>query len=73
VNVCDAAAGDAAAGDTATITDTVVGAAGNLRAVSDGDRVADRISGDFVGEAVLGKGHHSRQTLAARRCWTRRG
>jgi transposase len=58
VNVCDAAAGD-----TATITDTVVAATENLRAVSDDERVADKVSGDFMSEAVLDKGYHSRQTL----------
>jgi transposase len=54
---------DAAAGDTATITDTIVAATENLRAVSDDQRVAERVSEDFVGEAVLDKGYHSRQTL----------
>jgi transposase len=58
VNVCDAAAGD-----TATITDTVVAATENLRAVSDDERVADKVSGDLMSEAVLDKGYHSRQTL----------
>ena len=58
VNVCDAAAGD-----TATITDTVVAATENLRAVSDDERVADKVSGDFMSEAVLDKGYHSRQAL----------
>jgi transposase len=58
VNICDAAAGD-----TATLTDTLTQAAENLRAVIDDDRVADKISEDFVSEAVLDKGYHSRQTL----------
>ena len=58
VNVCDAAAGD-----TATLTDTIVAATENLRAVADDERVSDRISDDFVVEAVLDKGYHSRQTL----------
>jgi transposase len=58
VNVCDAAAGD-----TATLTDTLVRATANLRAVSDDERVAGRISEDFVAEGVLDKGYHSRQTL----------
>ena len=58
VNICDAAAGD-----TATLTDTIVQATENLRAVSDDQRVSDRISEEFVGEAVLDKGYHSRQTL----------
>src|SRR5256885_1503261 len=43
VNICDAAAGD-----TATITDTLVETTENLRAVSDDERVAGRISDDFV-------------------------
>lgn len=58
VNVCDAAAGD-----TATITDTLVHTTENLRTVTDDERVADKISDDFVEEAVLDKGYHSRQTL----------
>jgi transposase len=58
VNVCDAAAGD-----TATLNDTLTQAAENLRAVADDDRVADKISEDFVSEAVLDKGYHSKQTL----------
>jgi transposase len=58
VNVCDAAAGD-----TATLTDTLVQATANLRAVSDDERVAGRVDEDFVAEAVLDKGYHSRQTL----------
>jgi transposase len=58
VNVCDAAAGD-----TATITDTLVQTTENLRALSDDQRVADKISDDFLSEAVLDKGYHSKQTL----------
>jgi transposase len=58
VNICDAAAGD-----TATITDTIVQASENLRAVSDDPRVAGKIDDDFVSEAVLDKGYHSKQTL----------
>jgi transposase len=58
VRVCDAAAGD-----TATLTDTIVATTENLRAVSDDARVADRISEDFVSETVLDKGYHSKQTL----------
>jgi transposase len=58
VNVCDAAAGD-----TATLTETVVAATENLRAVADDERVAEQISDDFVSEAVLDKGYHSKQTL----------
>ena len=33
------------------------------RAVIDDERVSDKISEDFVSEAVLDKGYHSRQTL----------
>jgi transposase len=58
VNVCDAAAGD-----TATLTDTIVAATGNLRAVSDDERVAERISDEWMSEAVIDKGYHSKQTL----------
>jgi Transposase and inactivated derivatives len=58
VNVCDAAAGD-----TATLADTLVQATANLRAVSDDGRVAGKVDEDFVAEAVLDKGYHSRQTL----------
>lgn len=56
VNTCDAAAGD-----TATLSDTQ--AARNLRATADDDRVADKISQNFLSEAVLDKGYHSKQTL----------
>ena len=58
VNVCDAAAGD-----TATLVDTVVAATENLRALKDDDRVADKISDDSMSEAVTDKGCHSKQTL----------
>ncbi len=58
VHVCDAAAGD-----TATLTDTIVASTENLRAVSDDERVADKISGEWMSEAVLDKGYHSKQTL----------
>ena len=58
VNICDAAAGD-----TATLSDTLTQAAQNLRAVADDDRVAEKISDDFASEAVLDKGYHSKQTL----------
>ncbi len=54
---------DAAAGDTATLTDTIVQTTENLRAVSDDDRVGDKISDDWMSEAVLDKGYHSKQTL----------
>lgn len=58
VNICDAAAGD-----TATVTDTLVQATENLAAVADDDRVADKLRDDFASEAVLDKGYHSKQTL----------
>ena len=58
VNVCDAAAGD-----TATLIDTIVATTENLRALSDDQRVADKISDGFMSEAVLDKGYHSKQTL----------
>lgn len=58
VNICDAAAGD-----TATITDTIVQTTENLRAVKDDDRVCDQISDEWMVESVLDKGYHSKQTL----------
>ena len=35
----------------------------NLRAVSDDERVSDKVSDDFMSEAVIDKGYHSKQTL----------
>ena len=58
VSVCDAAAGD-----TATLVDSVVAATANLRAVKDDDRVADRVGDGYMSEAVVDKGYHSRQAL----------
>ncbi len=58
VHVCDAAAGD-----TATLVDTIVTGTQNLRAVADDERVAEKISDDLVSEAVLDKGYHSKQVL----------
>jgi len=58
VNVCDAAAGD-----TATLTDTIVASTENLRAVSDDERVAGKLSDDWMSETVLDKGYHSKQAL----------
>ena len=58
VNVCDAAAGD-----TATVTDTLVMATENLAALKDDQRVADKVSEDWMSEAVLDKGYHSKQGL----------
>jgi transposase len=58
VNVCDAAAGD-----TATLADTVVAAATNLAALKDDPRVADKVADAFAAEAVLDKGYHSNDVL----------
>jgi transposase len=58
VNVCDAAAGD-----TATVTDTLVIATANLAAIKDDGRVADKLGDDWMDEAVLDKGYHSKQGL----------
>src|SRR5688572_81948 len=58
VSVCDAAAGD-----TATLVHTLVAATENLAAVKDDERVADKVDDDWMSEAVLDKGYHSKQTL----------
>ena len=58
VHVCDAAAGD-----TATLSDTIVASTENLRTVADDERVAEKISAEWMSEAVLDKGYHSKQTL----------
>ena len=58
VNVCDAAVGD-----TATIVDTIVDATENLAAVKEDERVSSQTSDQFMSEAVLDKGYHSKQTL----------
>ena len=58
VNVCDAAVGD-----TATVTDTLVMATANLAALKEDERVADKVSDDWMDEAVLDKGYHSKQGL----------
>jgi transposase len=58
VNLCDAAVGD-----TATLVDTLVLTTENLAALKDDERVADKVSDDFMDEAVLDKGDHSKQTL----------
>ena len=58
VNVCDAVAGD-----TATLTDTIVAATGNLAALKDDARVADKVADDLAAEAVLDKGYHSNDVL----------
>ncbi len=54
---------DAAAGDTATLTDTIVASTENLRAVADDERVADKINDAWMSEAVIDKGYHSKQNL----------
>ena len=61
VTVCDAAAGD-----TATLADTLLAATENVAAVKDDVRVTDKIGAgddDFISEAVLDKGYHSKQTM----------
>jgi transposase len=58
VEVCDAAAGD-----TNTLTDTLVEATANLRAIEDDERTRGKIDRRWMSEAVLDKGYHSRQTL----------
>lgn len=58
VNICDAAAGD-----TATLADTLVAATENLAAARDDERVAGKLREDFASEVVADKGYHSRQTL----------
>jgi transposase len=58
VNVCDAAAGD-----TATLTDTLVAATANLAALKDDARVAGKVADAFAAEAVLDKGYHSNGVL----------
>ncbi len=66
VNVCDAAAGDTArlsSPKSATLTDTIVATTENLRAVVDDERVAGKISEQWMSETVIDKGYHSKQTL----------
>jgi len=58
VNVCDAAVGD-----TATMTDTLVMATANLAALKEDERVTDKVSEGWMDEAVLDKGYHSKQGL----------
>lgn len=58
VNVCDAAAGD-----TATVTDTPVMATANLAALKEDERVAGKVSENWMSESVLDKGYHSKQGL----------
>jgi transposase len=58
VNVCDASVGDGA-----TMTDTLVLATANLRALKDDDRVAGKVSEQWMSEAVLDKGYHNKQAM----------
>ena len=58
VNVCDAAAGD-----PATLTDTLVMATENVAALTEDERVAEQVSEHWMSEAVLDKGYHSKQGL----------
>ena len=58
VNVCDAAAGD-----TATLAETIVRAAENLAALKDDERVSGKVADRFAAEAVLDKGYHSNEVL----------
>lgn len=58
VNVCDAVVGD-----TNTVIDTLVEATANLRAIIDEPSVADKISPQWMSEAVTDKGYHSNQAL----------
>jgi transposase len=58
VSICDAAVGD-----TATLAETLVAATGNLAAVKDDQRVAEKVSEHWMSEVVLDKGYHSKQML----------
>jgi transposase len=58
VNVCNAAVGD-----SATVIDTLVLATANLAAIKEDPRVADKLGEDWMEEAVLDKGYHSKQGL----------
>jgi transposase len=58
VSVCDAVVGD-----TKTICDTINQASENLRAIKDDERVSDKISEAWAGEAVADKGYHSNDTM----------
>ena len=51
-------------GDTQTLTQTIVEAGENLRAVADDPRTAGMIAEDFAAEAVADKGYHSNDTMA---------
>lgn len=54
---------DADKGDTNTLVDTIVDATTNLRVLVDDERLADKISDQWMSEAVIDKGYHSNQTL----------
>ncbi len=58
IHVCDAAAGD-----TASVGDTIVTATQNLRAIEDDELVSGRITDDYMSQVVLDKGYHSKQIL----------
>jgi transposase len=58
VNVCDAAAGD-----TASLPDTLEMATANLTAIQADERVSDKVSKHAMSEVVLDKGYHSKQSL----------
>jgi transposase len=50
-------------GDTTTILPTIAAATENLVAVADDERVAGKIDGNFMSEAVADKGYHSNGTM----------
>jgi transposase len=54
---------DAAAGDTATLGETVVMATQNLRAVADDERVSGKLREGWMREVVTDKGYHARGAL----------
>jgi transposase len=50
-------------GDTNTLVDTIVDATTNLRVLVDDERLADKVSGQWMSEVGVDKGYHSNQTL----------
>lgn len=50
-------------GDTPTIIETIVEATGNLRELADDPKTKEKISENWMSEAVADKGYHSNQTL----------
>jgi len=50
-------------GDTNTLLDSIVDATTNLRVLVNDERLADKISAQWMSEVVLDKGYHSNQTL----------